>query len=223
MVDWSSLVANPESLGPAEKKLWLEVKPKVTNLWEELKQNGKIESVYVRKEREHLGSVMDRLDLASKINNVLLHTMDNRENARRFAEATKQFGVNDQIHAGMYLQAALFSTMLEIELFKLVILFHLKDVDFDVSKFPNIMEKAAPASWKELKPYVDNEFRNAIAHGTLSIRNKKVTIYRDAKLTPARRPMELADFMMRMKRQNVLYICLLNVLWDLTKSGWFHN
>ena len=144
------------------------------------------------------------------------------ETSISFFKANKPFGIDETISVGMYLQAALFGDLLCIELFKILVLFHLKEVDYDVSKFANTMLKAAPIAWTKLRPYLDNPFRNAIAHCTLSVRDKKVVIYRDAKLVPIN-TMKLADFMIRLKRTNVIFICLFNTLAELKRRGWFNS
>jgi hypothetical protein len=65
---------------------------------------------------------------------------------------------------------------------------------------------------------VDNDFRKAIGHGTFSIRGNKIVIHRDAKLVHVEE-MDLARFMMRLKRQNVLFECLANVIVEPKKKG----
>jgi hypothetical protein len=220
MIDWTSRVANPEAMGESEKKLWQEVQPKIEALLEELKQNGRIENVYVAIETDHLVSVMEKLDRASSVNNFVLHVHDNYERAKTFLHENQKFGMDEQIFLTVFLQAGLLVDMFSTELFKLLILFHLKNVSHDGARFSQTMNESAPNAWKLLRPYVDNDFRNAIAHGAFSVRNKKIVIYRDAKLVPSDE-MELADFMIRLKRQNVLYHCLVCVLVDLKKRRWF--
>jgi hypothetical protein len=114
--------------------------------------------------------------------------------------------------------------ILSTELFKLRLLFHLKGVNHDVSKFVTTIRANAPATWPLLEPYVDGAFRNALAHGTYAIRGKKVVLFADAKLLPSsdKNPeMTLDQFMFRVKECNVLYACLTSVLDDLTTKSFF--
>lgn len=220
--EWAIRAANPDAFGESEKKLWNEVEPKIRALFEELKKNKRIETVYTPAEYRHLKSIFERVDLASRVHNVLIHIPDIPDRAQKFIDANRETGIDEPIYGEMYLQAALFLDLVNTELFKLLILFHIKgtSTDYLVSKFPTTMQKFAPNSWKDLKRYVDNDFRNAIGHATFSVRNKKVVIYRDAKLVPLE-AMDLAEFMMRLKRQNVLFQCLVNVIAELKRNSWF--
>lgn len=75
-------------------------------------------------------------------------------------------------------------------------------------------------TWPSLKGYVDNDFRNALAHGTYGIVNKRIVLYKDANLVPVEE-IELDEFMMRLKDQNVLFLCLINTLVTKKKAGFF--
>jgi hypothetical protein len=64
----------------------------------------------------------------------------------------------------------------------------MKDVNFAVSKFYSTMASAAPNSWPKLEPKVDSDFRNSLAHGTYAVIDKKIVLFKDAKLSHSTDP-----------------------------------
>jgi hypothetical protein len=67
---------------------------------------------------------------------------------------------------------------------------------------------------------VDNDFRNSLAHGTWAVINKKVVLFKDARLAPYER-LNLSDFIIKAKKQNILYSCLVNTIIERTKRDYF--
>ncbi len=101
-------------------------------------------------------------------------------------------------------------TVLNIELFKLVLLFHLKDADPNVANFSGTMEKA-PRPWGKLRQLVDSPLRNSLAHGTYAILPSKIVLFRNARMGLFKET-NLGKFMMKAKSQDVLLQCLLDLL-----------
>lgn len=67
--DWTMLVANPDAIGDKEKELGLELQPILNELLEELKKNGKIETVYIKSELDGLESMIEYLNKCSMNHN----------------------------------------------------------------------------------------------------------------------------------------------------------
>jgi hypothetical protein len=228
---WEYKINNPNVMLASEKKLWNEIEPVLNGLLDELRVQGKIETIYTQAEKEDLLSAVEKLDRISEAHNTLLDIIrqqrgstEGQRKRETFLKQTAEFGFNEQRVVFMYLALAVTVEVLSTELFKLRLLFHMKDVDFAVSHFSTTMSSAAQISWPKLKPYVDNEFRNSLSHGTWAVINHKIVLFKDAKLLPSSDPeakMSLHRFMMRIKSQNVLYQCLINVLDKKAKSGFF--
>ena len=223
---WAYKVKNPEALGAKEKELYADLEPKIRALLHELNQNGVIETVLVKQDTARLGSVLEKLDEFSELHNTMNHIFV-EDVIPRFLGANKQFGITEPIAIRIWEAANLLTSLLSTELFKLLVLFHLKrglgQDAYKISNFNNTMSKYAPSSWPELQDSVDNAFRNSIAHGTYAFLKKDnqatVETYKDATLELLK-PMALDEFMIRTKEQNVLYACGFNVLLDLKKGGW---
>ncbi len=216
-VSWENRVLNPDALGDAEKKLWTDLEPILIELLDELKTNGKIEISFVAAEHEHLKSILDNLNQVSINHNLLVGAFDG---TKKIVEATSEFGFKESDLVNLYLQTAVLLCMLNTELSKLLLLFHLKGVSHKVSSFSNTMSQLAPIAWQKLKPYVDSNFRNSLAHGTWALESKEVVLFDDAKLVPVEK-LSLVDFMIKVKNQNVLFQCMANVIANKKNSGFF--
>ncbi len=220
-IDWSQKVANPDALGIREKELWVKVEPIVGELLDELKRNGLIETVFVQKEAEALWSCVSKLDDFSRAHNVLLHLSDSKEKAFEFTNTNTKFGFDERTIVTIYVMAALTLSVLKTEVFKLVLLFHMKRskrISHSVSRFVPTMQDSAPIAWAKLKQFVDNPLRNALAHGTYALVGDKIVLYDDATLEPIEK-LELGDIMIRIKDQDVLFQSLINVLQAKARDG----
>lgn len=215
---WASRVSNPDALGEEEKKLWTEIKPILIELLDELKTNDKIEISFTADEKHHfMMTVKNNLEQASTNHNLLLHVFDN---AKKFFEVNSEFGLGENDVVNLYVEIAVLLCVLHTELFKILLLFHLKDVNHKASNFNSTMGQFAPKTWQKLKPYINNTFRNSLAHGTWAVENKKVVLFEDAKFIISE-TLSLDEFMIRTKKQNVLFVCLVNVLAEKHRKNFF--
>jgi hypothetical protein len=65
-----------------------------------------------------------------------------------------------------------------------------------------------------------NDFRNALAHGTWTIEDGCVVLFKDAKLFPFEK-LELHDFMNRTKELGILCNCLVSIIQDKIEGTFF--
>ena len=142
------------------------------------------------------------------------------DNAKKFFEVNSEFGLGENDVVNLYVEIAVLLCVLHTELFKTLLLFHLKGVNHKASNFNSTMGQFAPTAWQKLKPYVDNAFRNSLAHGTWAVENKEVVLFEDAKFIIFEK-LSLDEFMIRTKKQNVLFGCLVNVLATKHKANFF--
>ena len=212
-IDWSTKVANPDAIGEADKELWLCLEPILIQLFDELWKADKVETLFEQKEKAALRRCIEKQDDFGRLYLVLLSLSDTKGKFEEFVKVAGRFGFTESMAVLNFIVLAISSTLLKTELFKLVLLFHLKVKDKSVANFPRTMQRVAPETWKKLQPFVDSPLRNALAHGTYAIQNGSVTVFKNAQLTD---PEELGfgDFIMKTKTQDVLLQCLINVLRD---------
>jgi hypothetical protein len=142
-IDWSKKVANPDAFGEVEKELWLEIEPVLHEMLDELKDLNKLETVFAKSKLEYLRACIQKMDDLSLVHNILLHLTDSKEKSAAFLKYNAEFGLDESKIVTNYVNSIFTMSVLSTELFKLLLLFHLKDVDPVVSRFPKTMQKAA--------------------------------------------------------------------------------
>lgn len=216
---WDNRVLNKEALGEGEKKLYCEIEPILNELLDELKVNSKIEISFTGSEQQHLKNILDNLQQVNVNHNLLIALFD-EPICSRFLTVNNEFNFKEPNLVSLYLHTSVLLCVTTTELFKALLLYHLKGVSHKVSKFCETMQQFAPIAWAKLRPYVDSNFRNTLAHGTWALENKQVVLFDDAKLIPNEK-LDLDKFMLKTKKQNVLFLCLINVLAERKKANFF--
>lgn len=82
------------------------------------------------------------------------------------------------------------------------------------------MATYAPKSWAKLRPLIYNNFRNALAHGTWTIENGCIVLFRDSRLIPFE-SLELRAFMERTDELHVMCNCLVGLVGDMIDADFF--
>jgi hypothetical protein len=221
---WKSLAANPEAFGEAEKKLYSTLEPILCEMLDELKTNNRIETVYVRAELDDLMVVLHSLEDCGRSYNLLLHAIGNLDKGTSFIQALAPFGFDETSTVNLLIQIGVFGAMLSIEMFRTTLLFHSKGLNpkATINELMRELESkdAAPKAVEKLRPYLDPSFRNAVAHGIFGLQGKEIVLYRNAKFEILEK-LSLADFMMRSKKQSTLTHCLINVIAEKKRTGFF--
>jgi hypothetical protein len=212
-IDWATKVANPEAIGVLEARQWIRVEPVLARILDELWELDKVETLFEPKEKALLRLCIEKQDDFGRIYNLLVSLFESREKAEDFTKIIEKFGFTESQIVLNFIFVAISLTVLKIELFKLILLFHMKVEDKSVARFNSTMQESAPRSWKKLKPFVDSPLRNALAHGTYTVQPGKITVFKSAELNS---PVEMSfgQFMLKIKTQDVLLQCLINVLQD---------
>ena len=210
--EWGDLVGNPEALGGKEKELWLKLEPILSELLDELKKNGKIESVYLPAEIDGLRVIIQTMKNCSTNYNLLLHASDNYKD---FLKAIQPFDFDEPLSVHLFIEVAILLAVITCEMFRTLLLFHSKGLKPELP-FGALLKQleasnGAPNAVAKLKPYLDIPLRNALAHGLVGIDEKKIVLYKNAKFEVLDR-LGLADFMMRSKDQSVLTQCFITVI-----------
>lgn len=222
--DWKGLAANPDAFGEKEKELWLKVEPIVNDLLNDLKANGKIEIVFVRKDMENLQVVVENQQKCVKNYNLLIDVGKDGQRSARFVQAIEPFGFDDYSSAQLLIQTGILLAVVTTELFRILLLFHSKRLNPAASLERMLRQlegkNCAPKATKKLRPCLDLQFRNALAHGLFGTRDKQIILYKNAKFDLLD-SMDLARFMIRCKDLSVVTQCLIGAIIDRKKTGFF--
>jgi hypothetical protein len=212
---------NKDNLGEGEKELWMEIEVVLNDVLDELTGRDKVRVFFTEKEKAHLFFIMENMFLIGQNYNLLINLAKEQERPAKFLKATSEFGFNEENSVNLTIQMAVLSCVIHTEMFKTFFLFHLKNLDdYRASSFNRVMAENAPNTWGRLKPFVDNDFRNSLAHGAWAVINKKVTLFKDSRLIPYER-LDLDKFIIKAKKQNVLYSCLVNTIAERTRNDYF--
>lgn len=214
------LVDNPEHVWAEDKEFFEEFEPIIIELLDELKSNGKINK-FVPLEKRRLHSVMDNIYQIQKNHNWLIDISYSAEKEKSFLALNSNFGLNRGMFTYFSLQFSILSSTAHFEMFKNFLLFHLINVDYRASQFNKTIESSAPKAWQKLKPYIDNDLRNSLAHGTWIIENGKVILFKDSALISVSKEMPIKDFILDIKKQNIMYIILVHALAKKHREGFF--
>ena len=95
-------MGNPEAVGEAEKALWAQIETLLNDLLDELKSNGKIETVYTFAESAKLHDVIMTLDNIGKSHNALLHFLK-RPDFQTLIQQTTKFELDETRVIYMYI------------------------------------------------------------------------------------------------------------------------
>lgn len=148
-------------------------------------------------------------DILRKVRDVALPynffiEMFSDENAKRkMLSAVQEFGIGEPEFIQWYLATYATACVLSTELFKLLVLFQIKG-RHKVSAFSRVVPNLAPNSWRKLERFVNNEFRNGLAHGMYIVENGKAVLFDNSKLEVSKE-MSFQDFIMEVKNQNILF------------------
>jgi len=218
---WKKYISNPdEALGESERTVWLELQCIIADLLKELKDNGKVELSFTGSEINHVKKLLkNRNEIVDNFNKIM-STTDNLEKTNNFLRAIGEYDFNEVNYVYLLVELAILLTITDTETFKTLLLFHLREVNYKASEFGKTMKKFAPNSWKKLEPYINNKFRNALAHGTWAIENNKVVLFENAKLVPFEK-LDLGNFLGKVKEQNLLFSCLSSVISEKIEKGFF--
>lgn len=222
--DWKELAANPEAFGEEERELWLKLEPILNELLAELKANGKIETVFIPKDIENLQVVVENHQKCVKNYNLLVEIGKDTQRSAKFVQANTLFGFDDYSSAQLLIQTGMLLVVLTTELFRILILFHSKGLN-PAAPLEGMLRQlegkdCAPRAVAQLRPYVDLEFRNSLAHGLIGTKNQRIILYRNAKFDISD-IMDLARFMIRVKEQSVVTQCLIEAIVQKGRTGFF--
>ena len=218
---WKKWVTNPDEIAESEKIVWMELQQIISDILTELKSNDKIETNLTPSELVHFKKMMNtRNNIADNFGKIA-DTTDSWEKVKDFIDEIKNFSFSDVNYIYIIVELSIMNIIMDSETFKTLLLFHLKDIRSHKStEFASTMKNFAPINYNRLEPYVNNKFRNSLAHGTWAIENSQIVLFEDAKLVPFER-LELLDFLLKVRRQNILISCLSSVISDKIEKGFF--
>jgi hypothetical protein len=193
-------------LGEADKEKRARIDIALDKVMQELDGKGRLETKFTDVQISLIFDLLRKINDIGESYNFFIETFSNPERKTRFLTSVEQFGITRANLISMYLAAHAVAGILSTEQFKLLLLFMVVGT-YKISDFYNFIEREAPITWPELRPFIDNEFRNALAHGAYLLDKGKVILFKNAKVEVLRE-MPLQDFIMAVKNENILFWCM---------------
>jgi hypothetical protein len=219
---WRKYIANPDAIGQSEKIIWIELQEIFSDILTELKLNNKIEMNFTHSEISHFKKMMTTRNNIAENFGKIVRTTDSMKKGYDFLNAIKNFDFNDVNYVYLIVELSVMNMLTDIEAFKILLLFHLKDVGkCRAIDFMQILQKNAPVNFKKLEPYItENKIRNSLAHGSWAMENNQIVLFEDANLIPYKK-LEIVDLLEMVKKQNMLIGCLSCVISDKIDKAFF--
>jgi hypothetical protein len=138
---WEKWVTNPDGIVESEKIVWIELQQIISDMLTELKTNDKIETNFTSSELIHFKKMMNtRNDMADNFGKIA-DTTDSREISTDFLNAIKKFNFTDINYVYLIVELSIMNMLMDSEIFKTMLLFHLKDIRSHASTaFPSTMK-----------------------------------------------------------------------------------
>ena len=205
-----------DAIAEADREYWLHLEFVLNSVIDELKNTDKIRTHYTQNDKTRLGLLINTMFSIGynfgALNKMNMFIKDENEKAKDFLKNMNDFGFDAPALFNLNIQIAVLSAVAHTEIAKTYFLFHLKNVEsYKASDFNRVMKNNIQKNWKHLKPYIENDFRNSLAHGTWAIKDRNVILFRDAKLEPYL-TLNLADFIGKIKSQNIFYACTVDTI-----------
>jgi hypothetical protein len=218
---WKKWITNPDTLVESEKIVWIELQGIISDLLNELNTKNKIENNFTHSELIHFKKMLKNRNYISENFEKIANTTDSLEINANFVNAIKKFDFTDENYIYMLVELSIMNLINDNETIKTILLFILKDIKgYKATDFSRTMKEFAPLNYKRLEPYLNSKFRNSLAHGTWAIENNQIVLFEDAKLIPFER-LEVLDFLLKVRKQNVVFGCIWSVISDRIEKGFF--
>lgn len=193
-------------LGETDKEKREKIDIALGKVMQELDEKGRLETKFTEAQISLIFDILRKINDVGESYNFFIDTFSNPKQETRFLTSVEEFGITRANLLSMYLAAHVVAGILSTEQFKLLLLFMVAGT-YKISDFYNFIEREAPTTWPELRPFIDNQFRNALAHGAYLLDKGKVVLFKNAKLEVLRE-MPLQDFIMAVKNENILFWCM---------------
>jgi hypothetical protein len=191
------------NLGDADRKRRNQIDAVLSALLKELETSGHLDMRFTSVQADRLFDILRKVRDVAVVYNSLIEIFSDEARENKFLNAVQEFGIGRIELVQMYLATYATACVLSTESFKLLVLFQTKGIH-KVSDFNSVIPRLAPHSWPTLKTFVDNIFRNALAHGLYTVEKGKAVLYKNTKLEVCREMTGL-EFIMEVKNQNILF------------------
>lgn len=217
------------NLGPDERKTFDKARHVFEDLLVDFEGRHLLRKGTHQDQRERLQKMWRQSRLFGEAFNTTIHLFYDVAKLEAFANRNREDGFTERIIADSLLNQYIGLFIYNIEtVFKTSLLFFLKEEQglekrMALGKLLATIEDISPPIGVRLEEMVDRELRNALAHGGIWFGDgDKVFLARNSHLENPKE-ITLYEFMIRVKRQNIVSHAFIEVLMEKVRQGYFRG
>jgi hypothetical protein len=219
---------NSTKLPEGEKKYYNKIRPILEGLLNDLKKKKCLRRA-TREETIHLIKIMRDKDEIALSLNMLNRIFKSKEELQKFLTIAKDYFTDSNL-AYLYVSQLYFQFLVSTELFRVFLLFYLKrgkEHEFKdtmtLRSFLDALKRVSPKYGKLIEDEIDIKLRNSFAHGLFRIVGQTFIYYMNVGELKKPISIQLHELWIKMKNHNLIYHCLVQLVTEKMKEGFFEN
>lgn len=217
-------VGNPESVTQTEAIFFDEMKTKISDLLDDLKNKNYIEKP-AKDKLSCFIEIMKMNDKHSEIYNILINIIEKEDKTKQFLKYSEEYGITGNKFAEMCAFTMIDGFNRQTEGFKLAFLIILKKSFYKnkdkMTLGQLIIELNNKSNFsKHITNRLELKLRNVFSHQTYWFDGDNVKYCDDASMQNINK-INLSELMKKSKEQNIMYHTFLRVFVEKIKSGFF--
>lgn len=198
-----------------------------SDLLDDFRAQGLLRKGTPKDQRSRLSRMWSQSRQFGQAFNAIFKIFDTAEQVKAFAVRNKVDGIDEEVLTGSLLNQAIGVFLYDIEtLFKTSLLFFLVEKQglkrrMEIGPLVNTIISISPAVGPKLKPLIDLELRNALAHGAFWFESGGEVYMAENSYLDNPKNLKFYQFLIRTKRQNIVAHAFIDTLVEKVNQGYF--
>lgn len=210
-----------------EKDIFNNAKKIFEKLLDDFRIRGLLRKGPPQDQRERLAKMWKQSYHLGIAYNTIVNLFKNKENIDSFVNRNKEYGFTKKVMAASYYNQIIGMFIIDIEtVLRTSLLFFLKEKKgikkrMEIGRLIYTIKKITPKIGNQLDEIVDSNLRNTLAHGGILFESiDEVYLMQNAHLENPEK-ISLVNFMIRVKKQNIVAHAFIEALMEKVRSGYF--
>lgn len=217
------------SMTTKERKEFEDAKQVFEELLHDFNARGLLRKGTPHGQRERLGKMWRQSRQFGQAFNTVFKIFDTADRVKAFAARNKVDGVDEEVLTGSFLNQTIGLFLYDIEtVFKTSLIFFLEEKQgiskrMELGRLLKAIKSISPNIGSKLEPLIDLELRNALAHGAFWFEaGGEVYLAQNSHLENPKN-LKSHEFLIRVKKQNIIAHAFIEVLMEKVKQGYFKS
>lgn len=215
------------SLSKVEKKEFAYAKQVFEELLDDFNKKGLLRKGIPHDQRERLTKMWAQSRQFGQAFNTIFRVFDTAEKVKAFAARNKVDGVSEEVLTGSFSNQTMGVFLYNIEtVFRTSLIFFLEEKQglrkrMELGSLLKTIEEISPKIHSKLKPLIDLELRNALAHGAFWFETGGEAYLAQNSYLENPKNLKLHEFLIRIKKQNIVAHAFIEILIEKVNQGYF--